>query len=106
MWWLPHSAVSLCNVHVFCCSCYQTADTSVSVKGEPTPNVSGHTRNTSGGHALNLSMGRGSKDGEENVSFEDRRKENFEAGRLELERRRKAIKEKQERDTVRQTLRC
>ena len=34
------------------------------------------------------------------LSFEDRRKENFEAGRMELERRRKALQEEQERIAV------
>ncbi len=35
------------------------------------------------------------------MTFEDKRKENFEAGRLELERRRRAIKEQQEKIAVR-----
>ena len=35
-------------------------------------------------------------------SFEDKRKENFERGRMELERRKREIKEKQEREKVRQ----
>ena len=34
------------------------------------------------------------------LSFEDKRKENFEAGRMELERRRKALQEEQERIAV------
>ena len=51
------------------------------------PSGGGHTRNSS--------------DGETAITFEDKRKENFEAGRLELERRRKAIKEQQEREAVR-----
>ena len=33
-------------------------------------------------------------------SFEDKRKENFERGRMELERRKREIKEKQEREKV------
>jgi len=33
-------------------------------------------------------------------SFEDKRKENFERGRMELERRKKEIKEKEEREKV------
>lgn len=33
-------------------------------------------------------------------SFEDKRKENFERGRMELERRKKEIKEKEERERV------
>ena len=35
------------------------------------------------------------------ASFEDRRKENFEAGRMELDRRRKALQEQQEKEAVR-----
>lgn len=34
------------------------------------------------------------------LTFEDKRKENFEAGRLELERRRRARLEQQEREAV------
>ena len=34
------------------------------------------------------------------ASFEDRRKENFEAGRMELDRRRKALQEQQEKEAV------
>ena len=37
----------------------------------------------------------------EDLSFEDRRKQNFERGRMELERRRKARQEQQEREAVR-----
>jgi len=33
-------------------------------------------------------------------SFEDKRKENFERGRMELERRKKEIKERQDREKV------
>lgn len=33
-------------------------------------------------------------------SFEDKRKENFERGRMELERRKREIKEKEEREKV------
>ena len=33
-------------------------------------------------------------------SFEDKRKENFEQGRMELQRRKREIKEKEERDRV------
>ena len=50
---------------------------------------SGHTRNPSGGGGAG-----------DAVTFEDKRKENFEAGRMELERRRKAIREQQEREVV------
>lgn len=63
--------------------------------------MAGHARNPSGGglgHTRNLSGGGGAGD---SVTFEDKRKENFEAGRMELERRRKAIKEQQEREAVR-----
>ncbi len=54
-----------------------------------------------GGHTRNTSLDR-IKDGaaEEGATFEDKRKENFEAGRLELERRRRAIKEQQEKEQV------
>ena len=34
------------------------------------------------------------------ASFEDRRKENFEAGRMELDRRRKSLMEQQEKEAV------
>lgn len=58
------------------------------------PNMS-DTRNPSGGgHARNPSGGADA------ITFEDRRKENFEAGRMELERRRRAIKEQQDREAV------
>lgn len=63
------------------------------------PGQTRHTRNPSGGspslHTRNPSGG-----GADVVTFEDRRKENFEAGRMELERRRRAIKEQQEREAV------
>lgn len=78
------------------------------VMGAQSPGASGHARSPSvGGHTRTSSIGhrRGDSQGgaEENISFEDRRKENFEAGRLELERRRKAIKEQQEREAVGET---
>ena len=65
--------------------------------GGRSPSMKGHTRNTSLGRA---------KDGmggvEDAATFEDKRKENFEAGRLELERRRRAIQEQHEKAAVSQ----
>lgn len=58
--------------------------------GSYSPGGGGHTRNLSGGGISDA------------VTFEDRRKENFEAGRHELERRRRAIREQQEREAVRE----
>ena len=46
-----------------------------------------------------LSGGSGGAFGSQN-SFEDKRKENFERGRMELQRRKREIKEKEEREKV------
>lgn len=48
-------------------------------------------------HVRRLSEG----EKEDGLSFEDRRKRNFELGRMELERRRRAVQEEQERAKVR-----
>jgi len=60
--------------------------------GGRSPSIKGHTRNTS--------LGLTKDGGDEATTFEDKRKENFEAGRLELERRRKAIQEQHEKAAV------
>ena len=81
---------------------------SVALKGSQSPATTGHAQSPTlgahspglGGHVRNSSLGRKDGLGEEAATFEDRRKENFEAGRLELERRRRAIKEQQERAMV------
>ena len=86
----------------------QTPSSGTSGGGGHTRNPSGggHTRNPSGGgHTRNPSGGghtRNSSGGGDGFTFEDKRKENFEAGRMELERRRKFIKEQQEKEAVSQ----
>ena len=89
---------------------HQAADkpSGVGVKGGQSPSLGRHGRSPSlGGHSRNPSRGHDGKEiiigvaGEESdVSFEGKRKKNFEAGRLELERRRKSMKEQQEREAV------
>ena len=70
---------------------------------DQTGGVKGLTRTSSGGHKRTASGGghtRNPSGGVDNITFEDKRKENFEAGRMELERRRKAKREQQEKEMV------